>query len=352
MAFERVAVLNLVPVVSNGVFAVLLATAGWGYLSLILAWTGASVASIGAAMMFQGIGVYKLSLAHWQRIAAFGCYAGASHVAQVICQMLPQISLGRLIGFDAVGNYNRAVMLCQIPERTIISAFQPVILPAMAAELRAGHELKGIYVHGLALLTAVQWPMLLALAIFAEPVVRLLLGAQWIQVAPLLRIMALASLMMFSAPMSYSLLMSFGRVRDSLVINLITTVATGVLLVGLSPFGVDAVAASMFLTCPLQVYLMLRLIRRCIPLTWREIGAAVRPSIVVTLCSVISPVLCVVLAGSRMSFGTCSLGLAGASAGWIAGLALTDHPLAAEAIGLVRRTADTFSAHKLRRREI
>ncbi len=45
------------------------------------------------------------------------------------------------------------------------------------------------WLRGLALISAVQWPTLLMLALLADPVVGLLLGAQWGEAAPLVRIM-------------------------------------------------------------------------------------------------------------------------------------------------------------------
>ena len=56
--------------------------------------------------------------------------------------MLPRLALGRILGFDAVGLYGRALTLCQIPDRAIASALSPVVLPAFAARVRAQGDLR------------------------------------------------------------------------------------------------------------------------------------------------------------------------------------------------------------------
>src|SRR5690606_27961034 len=111
-----------------------------------------------------------------------------------------------VLGFDAAGVYSSASRLCQLPERWMFGALQPVVLPALSARARAGDDLKEPYLGALGLITAVQWPFLVCLALLADPLVDLLLGTQWAGVAPLVRIIAVAWLSMFPAMLTYPLL--------------------------------------------------------------------------------------------------------------------------------------------------
>jgi O-antigen/teichoic acid export membrane protein len=184
-------------------------------------------------------------------------------------------------------------------------------------------------------MSALQWPILLCLALLAEPAVLILYGQQWIEVAPLVRIMALAALVMFPAFMTYPTLIALGRVRDTLWMSLISLPPSILLIFMASRFGLEMVAATQFISAPLQVVIAISFVRRQIGVSYAEIAAAVGRSIVVALCSSAAPALVVVLHGG-FSFGISHLALAfalaGAAAGWLAGLFLSGHPLLDELV--------------------
>jgi O-antigen/teichoic acid export membrane protein len=340
MAFGRIACINVTGALANLVVVVTLAASGFGYLSL--AW--GALAS-GAAIMVTAIScrpqlwIFKPCLVGWRTVLSFGGYASATMLLNVFYEMLPQLTLGRILGFDAVGLYSRAMILCRLPDRLIMSALPPVLLPALSARVRLGGDLKEPYLRGLDYGLTVQWPVLACLALLADPVVRVFLGAQWAEVAPLVRIIALASLAMFPAFLTYPILVALGRVKDTLIASLVSLPPSFALMFAAAFLGLEAVAASLLLTAPFQVYVALRFIRRQVPFTWGELGAAVRKGMMVTLCAAAAPAAAVALAGFGLSVPAGAAAGIGAAAGWLVGLCLTDHPLLAEIRGLSRLTA-------------
>ncbi len=133
--------------------------------------------------------------------------------------------------------------------------------------------------------TALQWPILLCLAILAEPAVKLLLGEQWTAAVPLVRIMALASLSLFPAFMTYPVLVASGGVRDTLTMSLISIPPSIALVAIASLKGLMAVAIVQLLTAPLQLCVAMIYVRRYIHFTWSEYIQALVPSAVVTVCA-------------------------------------------------------------------
>src|SRR5690606_28490260 len=109
--------------------------------------------------------IFLPCLTNWREVLAFGGYSSATTVLNNLYGMLPQLMLGRLIGLEAAALYSRATILCQLPERAVIGAIQPVILPAFASKARQGEGLREPYLQALSLLSAVHWPVLLTLAV-------------------------------------------------------------------------------------------------------------------------------------------------------------------------------------------
>jgi O-antigen/teichoic acid export membrane protein len=91
---------------------------------------------------------------------------------------------------EAVGLCQRAIWMCQFPERVILAGFGAVALPAFSEQVRRGQDLKERYLRAIEYITAIQWPVLILLMFLAHPIVEILLGRQWLDVAPILQIFA------------------------------------------------------------------------------------------------------------------------------------------------------------------
>jgi O-antigen/teichoic acid export membrane protein len=171
-------------------------------------------------------------------------------IINTIEQSWPQLILGRILNFNAVGLYGRAAGATQLFDRLFLGVLNPVIMPAVAAQTRAGADLRSLYLQAIELLTAAQWPFLMFMALMAEPIVRIWFGTGWIEVVPLVRMLCLASLSLFAACLTYPVLVAVGRVRDTLTSSLISLPPSLLVMFIASFFGVQAVAASAFLSLP------------------------------------------------------------------------------------------------------
>ncbi|CAH1654275.1 O-antigen/teichoic acid export membrane protein [Hyphomicrobiales bacterium] len=330
MAFDRIALINTIGGCVNGATAVGLAMAGFGYRSLALAYVASAVAILAAALALRPVmTTFRPGLADWRHVFAFGGYASATAVINNLYLAWPQLVLARILGFDAVGLFSRATMLVQMPERSLLSALQPVLLPAFAREVRAGGELSSAYLHGIALATAVQWPFLVGLAILAEPVVAIVLGPAWMGAAPVVRLLALGSLSLFAAFLTYPVLVAVGRIRDTLTASLVV-LPPSALIVTLAAFhSLEAVAASLFVTGPLQMVVSFIVIRRHMPFPWGALIERLVRSAIVTAGASAAPLAIAVADGFTPHPGALALAgaVAGSAIGWLVALSATRHPL-------------------------
>ena len=330
MRFRVLALINISGLLANLLAFLALYALGWNYLSPVLAALVASlITTTFAVLVVHKFWMFVPCVKDWRDIVTFGGFASATAILNTLYVSLPQLLLGRLSGLDAVGIYNRATLLCQLPDRLIVGAFQPVIFPAFAAQARAGDDLKAAYLKALSLLSAVQWPALLVLAVLAEPAVRIVFGPQWDACAPVLRIMAVAWLIMTPSSLTYPILVASGRIRDTMVSSLIVLPASAVVVVVVAPYGMEALAWSMFATLPFQMAVAFWFIRRQIDLTWTELLKSTWQSGVVAGFAAVPPLIFVVMRGASpdLSIATLSALFAAVAFGWLVGLAVTGHQL-------------------------
>jgi O-antigen/teichoic acid export membrane protein len=347
MEFGKLATINLVCAVTGLIATAVLAVLGFGYMSFAWASLLASLARIVAALAWRPcFWAFLPAMARWREVAVFGGYASATAIVNVIHDCLPQLIIGRMLGFGPVGALGRASSLCQLPDRLFTSALQPVLLPSLAEKARKTGDLKSAYLKAITYMTALQWPILLCLAILAEPAVRLLLGAQWMETAPLVRIMALASMSLFPAFLTYPVLVAAGAIRDTLVSSLLSIPPSVLLIYIAAGHGLQAVAATQFITGPLQVYVALTFIRRHVKFRWLEFTRPLLSSGVVALCSAVTPAATIAAGGLQHDLPTSMALLAGAGAavGWLCGLRVTGHPLLAELQRIASRPSVQWTA--------
>lgn len=328
-----------------------LAWTGHSYMSY--AWglfAGAVTNAVLAHLANPSARDFRPSLAARHEIFAFGCFKGATTVVEKIYETLPQMWLGYFMPMSAVGYYNRANAICGIPDRVFLSSIFAIAFPALATQLREGHDIKDAYLRLLSYISVVYWPALTVVAITADAIVDAILGPGWAEVVPLVRLLALAALFWFPVIPTNPLLLAMGRNRDAFAASLIARSVAAVILCSASLYGLLAMAASQFLALPFQMAVALYYAKKHVCFTWGELLAAIAASAGVTLCSVAGPLAVAATAGadglSLVEFGFAAVT---AAIGWGAGLYWTRHPLWDELLDVVAAHAPFALPHAGRR---
>jgi O-antigen/teichoic acid export membrane protein len=192
---------------------VALAAAGYGPLSLAWASFGGVVISFVALLVLRPKAVLrKPSLKHWRRILSFGGQASLASFIGHLGSQAPDLIIGRLLGFHAVGLYSRAQGLVLAFEQQFTRSVTTVAFPAYARAHREGHSLKLNYLRGLCYVTVFAWPFFAVLFLVAEPLILLLFGDQWRASAPVARALCVAGAVTAAWSLSPHLMLGAGRV--------------------------------------------------------------------------------------------------------------------------------------------
>jgi O-antigen/teichoic acid export membrane protein len=269
-------------------------------------------------------------------------------IINVFYNLAPQFILARVLDFNAVGLYSRAVNVTQVFDRAVVHVFDPVILPAISTHTRAGGDLKAIYLNSIELITVLQWPFLIFFALMAEPIITVWLGSAWFEIVPLIQLLCVASLFLFAAPFTYPVLVASGHVRDTFVSSLISLPPSLFLMAIAAFFGVQAVAACALLTLPFQAFVAIYFVGRHLAMKPIDLGRATLKSSIVTLCSMTGSLASMVIMGLGATGPIPKIIMATAFAGigWWLGLLMTQHPLLAQ----VRLATGSIAINVLRLR--
>jgi O-antigen/teichoic acid export membrane protein len=330
MQFGRLAICNLAAGVAGAAVSIALAISNFSYMAPI--WGGIAQNAVLTAMLLIWYGDFNIflpSLREYRDIVGFGLYSSGVSLINVFYSLAPQLFLAKILDFASVGLYSRAINLTQMFDKFVMQVLNPVIMPAIVAQRRAGADLKGVYLDAIQLLSAVQWPFLIFIAIMARSIILIWLGRNWLEIVPLVQLLCIANLALFAASLSYPLLVVVGSVRDALVSSFITLPPSLILTLCAAFFGVEAVAAAALVTLPFQATVALYFIGRHLGIGPGNLARTLLKSGLVAATTACGVVACAALielgmlpplAGLILTF--CSAALC-----WWFGLALTKHPL-------------------------
>jgi O-antigen/teichoic acid export membrane protein len=333
LAFGRIAFITTLTAAINAGVGIGFALLGWGYMSLAWAAAISTLAAMGLYLRFwRDWSIFWPGLREWRSVLSFSIHDSAFGILSQIGEAGPYLIIGRALDIGSVGLCQRAVLLALFPERVILAGVGAVALPALSQQVRDGQVPKASYLKILGLITAAQWPALITLILFAEPIVWILLGPQWHAVVPVLQILAGALFFSFPIALQYPALVALGAIRVVPVTILAQSVVSIGVLAFAAPFGLKAVASSAFATIPICSLISLAVVRHFMKFAWLELAATTARSVLATLACAVGPLAAMLAAGwpEEMSISLAIAAGALAGAGWVAGLWLTGHPLLQE----------------------
>jgi O-antigen/teichoic acid export membrane protein len=334
MAYGRIVTIDLAGAAAGAFTTIVLALSGFSYMSFAWAWLATSVvAGVMSLVLHPHPWIFRPSFSHWHGVVRFGGYNGGIALLYKVYDTVPYMLFGWILSPQAAAVFSRSLMICQLPNKIVLGGAMSVILPAFSGQAREGRNLKEPYLHALEIITALYWPAFLVLAVMAEPVVQIVLGSQWRDVAPLVRVIAVASLFSFSFEVNYPVMVAMGAIRQSFFRALATFPLSAAILIGaILVGGLHAAAWSMLFIIPFQAVVSISFVKHRLEISHADILLALWKSGAAALASAAGP-LCIALAAGadwRLSFGHAVVGGAAALAGWLIGLKVTRHPLLEE----------------------
>lgn len=222
-----------------------------------MAWTGygywALVAGLMATSALYTVGCWfatgwlpgrpRLGVDIWPMVC-FGGTVTLNGIVVYVGYNLEKVILGRFWGPDVLGVYTRAVQLIGLPVNTINATVGGVFFSALSRLQDDPTRFRSFFLKGYTLITAITVPTTLFCALFADEIVRLVLGPGWAQAVPIFRLMTPTILVLGIINPLFWVLASVGLQKRSLYVGLVLAPLVVVAcLLGL-PYGPNGVALS------------------------------------------------------------------------------------------------------------
>jgi O-antigen/teichoic acid export membrane protein len=338
MDFRSMFFITVGAALANAAVSLLLARAGYSAMSL--AWGAVAQQAARALLsMWRGawIPTFPLRLDGARPILRFGSGASVLAVSGAVGGRAPELVIGRLLSFTAVGLYGRAVGLASQLRQLLTGAVAGVFYPAFARIRDNGEDLAPPYLRVVSGYSAVTWPAMCFLAAAALPLVLMLYGPVWKDVAPLLVWIALSEIIFTALPLHMELPILLNRMRTLLKLNLLETAASIGLLLLAAVWSLEWAAASRIAYGVTWFAIYAALMRGLIGFRWRDMLAIYAKSAAASLATV-APLLLVYLlwrAPDQVDFFVLAAAAAAGCLCWVATLFIVRHPVRHEVIDVL-----------------
>lgn len=317
--------------------AISLALAGFGVLALTWGFfAGVAVRAIWLMATTEGSRVVGPKLSGARELTRFGRAFTFIGLLPKLADLLLIWALGAAAGAATVGLYNRASRIRQILDETLLEGARPVMLPAIAAALRAGTDPAEVVARKLEHLTPICWAGFAAIILLADPLVHALLGPGWDETITAVRILALGGLAFPFTKMSLKLFTALDRLPDFARIQTWSLAVRTGLGAAMAFVSLEAFCAALAFSAWLKAAMIVRW-------EWRMLdgmGAAqLRPlwqAALATAGTLVGPAL-LLWATSLSPWALLALAVPSGLAGWFVMLRLTKNPLGAEIGALLGR---------------
>lgn len=243
LRFGVIALINLSSIVLSLLVAVAMAYYGFGYWALVgREFSRALFVAIGIWLACPWVPGRPERGAQISHLISFGTHVTGFNLVYFFSRSLDKILLGRFHGSYWVGLYTNAFQLITLPISQLENPVKTVALPSLSALQSDPAAFRTYFEKTLRWLAFVCMPAVVFLAIFADMVVGLVLGAQWKEAVPVFRILAIGA---FADPVAHAAgpaIIALGKTKEYFKLGLINATTMLCCIAAGAPWGALGVA--------------------------------------------------------------------------------------------------------------
>jgi PST family polysaccharide transporter len=144
-----------------------------------------------------------ITIKEWREFAGYLGWTTAGQPLTALNWQMDQLLLGRFVSRFDLGHFSMAANLAALPTQIFIVQVLNPLLVAFSLVREDANRLRAAYRKSAITIAAIGLPIMVGMSTNAEPVIRLILGGQWLEAAPILRWLCLATIpSLFAAPLT------------------------------------------------------------------------------------------------------------------------------------------------------
>jgi len=249
MQFKKLFFSSVGAIIVSGAVGLVMANMGYGVWALV----GQQLTNQLMVMVILWITVkwrprLVFSIKRVNNLFSFGWKLLVSGLIDTLYINLQSLFIGKMFSPAILGFYNRGEQFPSLIVNNIDGSIQSVMLPTLSSHQEDRHRVKEIVRRSIVTSSFIVLPMMVGLAVIAEPLVTILLTEKWLPVVPFLQIFCASYALWPIHTANLQAINALGRSDIFLKLEIIKKIL-GLIILGVSiPFGVYAMARGVLVT--------------------------------------------------------------------------------------------------------
>lgn len=267
--FAKIQIISYI--IGFGIVGIILAVLNYGIWALVMAHISQALVKTILAVTLMPHN--KKICFHYKSFKELIYYTGGhtiAHIANNIALQGDKLIIGRYLGAESLGLYERSYQLMVMPASTMGMVLDKTLFPIMSKVQDDIERLSNAYKKIVGLIALVVLPISVYMILMSNEIVLLFLGLNWIDIVPVFKILALGMLFRISYKISSSLSRALGavykRATRQIVYAIVVVVGS---LIGYK-WGIVGVAFAVLIALFTNFILMAHLCLKLTNLSWNS----------------------------------------------------------------------------------
>jgi len=284
MMFKLLFFSTLGSIIISGIVGIIAAYSGLGVWSLVLQQITQKL-SVSIILWFtvKWRPQLKFSLSRVKVLFSFGWKLLASSLLNNLYIDIRTLIVGRLYASSMLGFYNRGEQFPKLIVTNIDGAIQSVMLPTLSNEQDNIKRVKEMVRRAIVSSSLLIFPMMVGLAVVAEPLIKVLLTDKWLPAVPFLQIFCISYSIMPIHTANLQAINALGRSDVFLKLEILKKIIGIIILIISLRFGIFALAWGLVLSGVISSFINAYPNKKLLNYSYIEQWKDIMPSLLISL---------------------------------------------------------------------
>ncbi len=281
--FRSIAIIHIISfILGYAGIGIVMALNGFGVYSLVgAALSQGTILAVLAYLFSRHNLLFVFKWKYYKQLYSFGARVSIISFMEFISSNLDTMAIGRFLGDIALGFYNRAFMLINLPMYYLVNSLSRVLMPSYSRIQDDIPRLRKTYLSSILLVSSIIIPLSWGLSAASNEVINLVLGRNWGPSIPILQILALTIPFYFLSHLAAIILEATAKLSVKIFIQIISIILLIFLFVFLFEYGIIGFTIAVGISKLIEFFLYLMVIKSFLEINFKEIISNYSPGILI-----------------------------------------------------------------------
>lgn len=289
LRFKLLSMSDLVGMIIGGLIAIAMAMKGFGYWALVAHSMSQRIVATGIVWLgSRWMPSMVFSASALRELVGFSLYVFATRSLQHFAGSVDKLLAGKLFGGGSVGLLDKAQSMMLFPLQNVSHVVGSVMFPALSMVQEDRQRVKDVYLRCTRSIALLTFPMMAGIYAVSDNFVIGVLGDQWREMVPILRVLCFAGIATSIVTVTGSVYLSQGASKSQFMVNLLTRPLAIIGVLAGIPWGLIGIAIGATVATWINSLITLTVAGRLIGLPLLELmGSLVRTLIAAIIMAII-----------------------------------------------------------------